>query len=230
MKTKKKRTIKINARGWIPGKGTTEETTSKVRVETSGLKMEGLTEGGRDSTYIIVQSLSLQAELRGGGVSKLRGEAQVWELHAATEEEHCGGRGGWKGGRRGHQNASNERDLEGERFGERMKLPNMFVLTYQVDAQHNCRSDRNQRKNSQRAPPPGAAGRHLLRHIFGLLGGVSTPRGPQLHLSLPETRTGHKQIGLSLFCCLQFPLTRAISMLLQLKTSHLTTGTHHLNG
>lgn len=105
--------IKINAWGWILWKGTTEETTSKVRVETSGLKMEGLTEGGRggggggDSTYIIVQSLSLQAELRGGGVSKLRGEAQVWELHAATKEEHCGGRGGWKGGRCGHQNTSN---------------------------------------------------------------------------------------------------------------------------
>lgn len=111
---KKKRTIKINAWGWIPWKGTTEETISKVRVETSGLKMEGLTEGGKgggggggDSTYIIVQSLSLQAELRGGGVSKLRGEAQVWELHAATKEEHCGGRGGWEGGRCGHQNTSN---------------------------------------------------------------------------------------------------------------------------
>lgn len=45
----------------------------------------------------MVQSLSLQAELRGGGVSKRRGEAQVWELHAATEEEHCAGRRGWKG-------------------------------------------------------------------------------------------------------------------------------------
>lgn len=40
------------------------------------------------STYIMVQCLSLQAELRGGGVSELRGKAQVWELHAATNEEH----------------------------------------------------------------------------------------------------------------------------------------------
>lgn len=42
----------------------------------------------RCSTYIIVQRLSLQVELRGGGVGELRGEAQVWELHAATDEEH----------------------------------------------------------------------------------------------------------------------------------------------
>lgn len=70
-----------------------------------------------------------------------------------------------------------------------MKLPNMFVLTYQVDAQYNCRSKWNERQSSQRPPPPGAASRHLLLHIiFRLLGGVSTPRGPRLHLSLPETR------------------------------------------
>lgn len=36
----------------------------------------------------MLQSLNLQAELRGGGVSQLQGEAQVWELHTATDEEH----------------------------------------------------------------------------------------------------------------------------------------------
>lgn len=111
------------------------------------------------------------------------------------------------------------------------KKTNLLVLTYQVHAQNKCRSKRKERQNSQRPPPPGAAGRHLLLHIiFRLLGGVSTPRGPQLHLSLPETRTRHKQIGLFLFCCLRFPLTRVILLLLQLKTSHLTTGIHHFNG
>lgn len=42
----------------------------------------------QSSTYIMLQSLNLQAELRGGGVSQLQGEAQVWELHTATDEEH----------------------------------------------------------------------------------------------------------------------------------------------
>lgn len=42
----------------------------------------------RCSTYIIVQRPGLQVKLRGGGVGQLRGEAQVWELHTATDEEH----------------------------------------------------------------------------------------------------------------------------------------------
>lgn len=46
----------------------------------------------------MVQSLNLQAELRGGGVSQLWREAQVWELHAAAKEEHWGGQS-WGGGR-----------------------------------------------------------------------------------------------------------------------------------
>lgn len=75
----------------------------------SVLKMEGLAEvcvWGCRFTYITFQNLSLQVELGGGGVGKLRGEAQVWELHAATEEEHCGGRRGWEGGTRDCNNAS----------------------------------------------------------------------------------------------------------------------------